>query len=126
LKTESSNWQNRKKIVFYFNRLRISEKLSIFVDKTGNMILEWVSKRTDDFIAQMPKSLRKQYGQFFTSLTTARFMASLFTLPKKKELNILDAGAGSGILSIALLERIAEMPDHMIHLNGDRFLGPRQ
>jgi methylase of polypeptide subunit release factors len=41
-------------------------------------------------------------------------------------LNILDAGAGSGILSIALLERIAEMPDHMIHLNGDRFLGPRQ
>lgn len=63
------------------------------------MILEWVSKRTDDFIAQMPKSLRKQYGQFFTSLTTARFMASLFTLPKKKELNILDAGAGSGILS---------------------------
>lgn len=23
------------------------------------------------------------------------------------------------------VDRIADMPDHMIHLNGDKFLGPR-
>ena len=71
-------------------------------------MLEIICKNTEDFIQRMPKSLRKQYGQFFTSIETARFMASLFSIPLKKEISILDAGAGSGILCIALLERLSE------------------
>nr|WP_315099413.1 N-6 DNA methylase [uncultured Fretibacterium sp.] len=55
----------------------------------------------------MPKAKRKRYGQFFTSKETAIFMAGLFVIPQDRgSLTILDPGAGSGILSIALLERL--------------------
>lgn len=66
----------------------------------------------------MPKTKRKAFGQFFTSVATARFMASLFTIRVDKDvLYILDAGAGSGILSAAVVERLQEEP-HLkrIHL----------
>ena len=80
-------------------------------------MLEIVCQHTNDFIQQMPKALRKKYGQFFTSIETARFMASLFDLPDKNELHILDPGAGSGILSIALLENIFKEDDAVtVHL----------
>ena len=66
----------------------------------------------------MPKSQRKKYGQFFTSKETAVFMAELFDIPvAKAELHILDAGAGSGILSVALIERLQAMTQlQSIHL----------
>lgn len=71
--------------------------------------LNYVTNKTNEYIDNMPKSLRKQYGQFFTSKETASFMAGLFVLPSDKySLKILDAGAGSGILSIALIERLQE------------------
>lgn len=55
----------------------------------------------------MPKSSRKKYGQFFTSKETAVFMANLFDLSECNEsVSILDPGAGSGILSIAMLEKL--------------------
>ena len=55
----------------------------------------------------MPKSKRKKYGQFFTSKETAVFMAGLFSILEDcTSLSILDPGAGSGILSVALLERL--------------------
>ena len=57
-------------------------------------------------LKKMPKSLRKKYGQFFTSNETASFMASLFDMPSEKaEISVLDAGAGTGVLSVALIER---------------------
>ena len=62
---------------------------------------------TTEYINQMPKAQRKQYGQFFTSKETAAFMAELFAIPEdRSSLSVLDHGAGSGILSIALLERL--------------------
>lgn len=62
---------------------------------------------TTEYINQMPKAQRKQYGQFFTSKETAAFMAGLFAIPEdRSSLSVLDPGAGSGILSIALLERL--------------------
>lgn len=39
------------------------------------MMFQEVSKNTERFIEQMPKEQRKQYGQFFASMETARFMA---------------------------------------------------
>ena len=54
----------------------------------------------------MPKSLRKNYGQFFISKETAVFMANLFTIPHKSIISIIDPGAGTGILSAALIERL--------------------
>ena len=69
-------------------------------------MLEIVVERTKKFIDAMPKEKRKDIGQFFTSIQTARFMARLFDVPAKSSLRVLDAGAGSGILSAAILERL--------------------
>lgn len=57
----------------------------------------------------MPKEQRKKYGQFFTSKEIAVFMSGLFSITENKNwLTILDPGTGSGILSAALIERLAE------------------
>lgn len=72
-------------------------------------MLNIIIDQTNKYIEQMPKQERKKYGQFFTSRETAEYMASMFSdLGKKEEISILDAGAGSGILSCALLEKVAQ------------------
>ena len=73
-------------------------------------MLDCIIERTNRYIDDMPKKERKKYGQFFTSKETARFMAGLYTIPENLfKIRILDAGAGSGILSCALLERLERM-----------------
>ena len=67
-------------------------------------MLNKIVENTSKYIDLMPKKERKKYGQFFTSIETARYMASLFVLPEKKEITLLDAGAGSGILTAAFVE----------------------
>lgn len=70
-------------------------------------MLETVVAKTNEYIENMPKTERKKYGQFFTSLQTARFMANMYDFKNLTvEVKILDAGAGSGILACALLERL--------------------
>lgn len=65
--------------------------------------------RTLDFVESIPKKERKKYGQFFTSQKTAEFMASLFSIDfSKTELRLLDAGAGTGLLTTALVERLRD------------------
>lgn len=72
-----------------------------------SMFLDHVTKYTNKYIEKKPKSLRKKFGQFFTSEETATFMANLFNSPSAKtDLRILDAGAGSGVLSAALIEKL--------------------
>lgn len=46
-------------------------------------------------------------GQFFTPAKAAALIASLPTLPTKGTLRVLDPGAGSGMLTAALVERVA-------------------
>lgn len=73
-------------------------------------MLDCIIERTNKYIDDMPKKERKKYGQFFTSKETARFMAQLYNIPdNKSKVSILDAGAGSGILACALLERLEKM-----------------
>ena len=40
-------------------------------------MLEKIIELTNEYIESMPKKERKKYGQFFTSMETARFMAGL-------------------------------------------------
>lgn len=62
---------------------------------------------TMSFVESISKKERKKYGQFFTPVKTAEFMASLFTIDyAKPKLRLLDAGAGTGILTVALVERL--------------------
>ena len=81
-------------------------------------MLDFAIQTTKQYIEQMPKSQRKKYGQFFTSKETAMFMADLFEVPiNRDQLKILDAGAGSGILSVALIERLQKIPQlQYVHL----------
>lgn len=71
-------------------------------------MLDYIINKTKEYLNGMPKTKRKKIGQFFTGLETARFMASLFSLPQKEHLDILDPGAGSAILTVALMERLEQ------------------
>lgn len=73
-------------------------------------MLRDVIESTMVFVETMSKSQRKSYGQFFTTELTARFMAELFVIDLTLPLiRILDAGAGTGILSAAIVEKILNM-----------------
>ena len=53
-----------------------------------------------------------EYGQFFTPIAAAQLIASMAGLPDRGTVRVLDPGAGSGILSAALIARILkERPD---------------
>lgn len=73
-------------------------------------LLSELTENTKTFVGNMPKSQRKAYGQFFTPASTARFMAELFNIDlTRPEIRILDAGAGTGVLSAAIIERILNL-----------------
>ena len=75
------------------------------MDMGRDKMLEKIIELTNLYIDSMPKKERKKYGQFFTSMETARFMANLYETPTNKQsVTVLDAGAGSGILSCAFIE----------------------
>lgn len=65
-----------------------------------------IIKTTMAYLESMPKKDRKKIGQFFTSANTAQYMASLFKIPNKEHITILNPGTGTGILSAALVERV--------------------
>jgi adenine-specific DNA-methyltransferase len=69
------------------------------------VILERIYENTMEFIKNIDKSQRKKIGQFFTSISVARYMAGLMAISKKK-VRLMDAGAGSGILIGALCDEI--------------------
>ena len=70
-------------------------------------IVDVVITSTTAYLEAMPKGARKAKGQFFTSTATARFMASRLDLEHLPEcVSILDPGAGTGILSAAVIDRI--------------------
>lgn len=68
-------------------------------------MLDYILTQTDEYLQSMDKAQRKKIGQFFTSKATAEFMASML-IPQKENLEILDPGAGSGILSAALIDKL--------------------
>ena len=79
-------------------------------------MLNHIMDVTDNFLEKINKTERKKIGQFFTSKTTAIFMANLFNNPLKKDLNILDPGAGSGILSASAIEYLQKFNLNSIDL----------
>lgn len=69
--------------------------------------LDTAYRTTATFVDSIPKTERKRYGQFFTSRKSAEFMADLLTVDMSApELHILDAGAGTGLLSVAAVKRL--------------------
>ena len=79
-------------------------------------MLDYIVDITDKYLENFPKTERKKIGQFFTSKNTAIFMANMFKENINKDLTILDPGAGTGILSAALIERLQSLNLNSIHL----------
>lgn len=71
------------------------------------MLLDKICASTNDYISKMPKSIRKEIGQFFTSQAIAEFMASqIIDIDNSDKVSILDPGTGSGILIASAIEYI--------------------
>ena len=66
-------------------------------------LIQKIIDNTQLFLGTKTKKERKKIGQFFTDSQTAQFMASMFSFSKNR-IRVLDPGAGTGILSAALIE----------------------
>ena len=61
-------------------------------------------RNTNKLVREVAAKENLRIGRFFTKKAEAHHMASLFALPAKDGLSLLDAGAGTGILSAAAVE----------------------
>lgn len=106
-------------------------------------LIDRVEARRKSALAAMDPAEQAARGQYFTPYQSALFIAGLPRVRVAKATWVLDPGVGSGMLAVALVDRIhAESPDvaidvvaveteawcasdptHMIHFNGDKFLG---
>ena len=68
-------------------------------------MLKEIMKNTIEYVNSFPKKERKSYGQFFTPIQTAEYMASLIRTESEK-VKILDPGAGNGLLTAAVVEHL--------------------
>lgn len=75
--------------------------------ESKNFLSEFVEQSNQYYLLSLNGESQKEIGQIFTPLPIARFMAGLFKI-EKAEISILDPGAGTGILTAALCDRIIE------------------
>jgi len=68
-----------------------------------------------DFLASKSMDERKGLGQFFTGTIVSDYMASLINKPKSKIVRILDAGAGTGILTATTASRCLDLGCKTVH-----------
>jgi adenine-specific DNA-methyltransferase len=60
---------------------------------------------------------KKKYGQFFTDARIAHFMSDLFTIkPSDEAIEVLDCGAGGGILTVSLIHKLEKNGVKKIHI----------
>lgn len=64
-------------------------------------MIEKIIENTNEYKLNNPKSVRKNKGQFFTSIQIAKYMGKS-ALDKMNAINILDPGAGNGILAASV------------------------
>lgn len=67
------------------------------------------------FLSSRPGEARRELGQYYTGDKTASYMASMLQPLHADEVRILDAGAGSGILTVAATLRCLEFGNRVIH-----------
>ena len=75
-----------------------------------------VPSLADAYREQTDDDHKKAWGQFFTSPTIATFMASLVGAPARREVRVLDAGAGTGVLGLTLAEMLVTEHKVRVHL----------
>ena len=68
-----------------------------------------------DFLQRKSLDDRKALGQFFTGSVVSEYMASLISKSKWKNISILDAGAGTGILTASAALRCLDLGCTTVH-----------
>lgn len=68
------------------------------------LIVEDETKLTS--VGKLDAEKKKYLAQYFTPIKIAKYMANLFSMVKKRDINLLDAGAGTGILTLATIKSI--------------------
>mgnify|MGYP003081944562 FL=1 len=80
-------------------------------------LLEFADQRRTAALADIDAESQAKRGQYFTTRSVARIIAGLFRVPESSSIRVLDPGAGSGMLSAALVDRLRiERPDAEIHV----------
>jgi len=78
-----------------------------------------IHNKTITYLETVSKAERKKIGQFFTPAPIAEYMGRLSNI-RKETLYILDPGAGSGILSAAIIDVLLKN-DELKHINLDLY-----
>lgn len=71
-------------------------------------MLNLAVRNTNKIIRERSRTENVRLGRMFTKKDAARLMAKLCEIPAKESIYILDPGAGTGILSAAIVERVCE------------------
>lgn len=71
-------------------------------------MLKLAVRNTKKLIREKSQTENVRIGRFFTKRSTAALMAEMIEPKKKEHVRVLDAGAGTGILSAAILERLCK------------------
>lgn len=80
-------------------------------------LLERAEARRTATLAGLNASEQAVRGQYFTPIEAARIIAGLPRIPEGSSVRVLDPGAGSGILTAALVDRLhAARPDLHVHI----------
>ena len=79
------------------------------MSESGKTMLNLAVRNTGKLVRERSKSDNIRLGRFFTKKETARLMAAMLELDENKTAyTILDPGAGTGILSAAVIEEICK------------------
>ena len=100
------------KLLLYSQEISRAMK-SVMGDRVGSPGLDLVELANDGqsyFEATVDQTHRKTVGHYGTPATIARFMCSLYDPPPKDAIRVLDPGAGTGTLSLAMCERLLRIP----------------
>lgn len=69
----------------------------------------------NEYFTAKPEAIRKELGQYFTGSVVADYMASLIMPVNAPVVRILDAGAGTGVLTLAAALRCLELGHKCVH-----------
>jgi len=86
---------------------RFARQLELF--KNGLRPVAYAHELADEYIEGTPVEHRKKNGQYFTPPEVADFMADVAEVNGHSTIRTLDPGAGTGILSCAICERLAQI-----------------
>lgn len=82
----------------------------LFDGVDANDIFHYLETSREEISRQLENSKCAEFGQFFTPISVARLMVSMFDEVRNDDIHIIDPGAGIGTLFSALILRLCTEP----------------